>query len=83
MKPKGGGAMPSTLEKRIIADFGSVEKFKEDFIQAGITQFGSGWAWLAIQNGKLVVTKSATILFSNALGIAPPPLGFMQFQNKI
>jgi Fe-Mn family superoxide dismutase len=59
MKPKGGGAMPSTLEKRIIADFGSVEKFKEDFIQAGITQFGSGWAWLAIQNGKLVVTKTA------------------------
>ena len=34
MKPKGGGAMPSTLEKRIIADFGSVEKFKEDFIQS-------------------------------------------------
>lgn len=52
--------MPSTLEKRIIADFGSVEKFKEDFIQAGITQFGSGWAWLAIQNGKLVVTKQQT-----------------------
>ena len=59
MKPKGGGAMPGALEKRIIADFGSVEKFKEDFIQAGITQFGSGWAWLAIQNGKLVVTKTA------------------------
>ena len=59
MKPKGGGAMPAELEKRIIADFGSVEKFKEDFIQAGITQFGSGWAWLAIQNGKLVVTKTA------------------------
>lgn len=59
MKPKGGGAMPPELEKRIVADFGSVDKFKEDFIQAGITQFGSGWAWLAIDNGKLVVTKSA------------------------
>ena len=59
MMPKGGGAMPSALEKRIVADFGSVEKFKEDFIQAGTTQFGSGWAWLAINNGKLVVTKTA------------------------
>ena len=58
-KPKGGGAMPPELEKRIVADFGSVDKFKEDFIQAGITQFGSGWAWLAIDNGKLIVTKSA------------------------
>jgi len=59
MKPKGGGSIPSELEKRIISDFGSIDKFKEDFIQAGITQFGSGWAWLAIDNGKLVVTKSA------------------------
>ena len=59
MKPKGGGAMPPELEKRIVADFGSVDKFKEDFIQAGTTQFGSGWAWLAINNGKLVVTKTA------------------------
>ncbi len=59
MKPKGGGSIPSELEKRIVSDFGSVDKFKEDFIQAGITQFGSGWAWLAIDNGKLVVTKSA------------------------
>ena len=33
MKPKGGGAMPSTLEKRIVADFGSVEKFKEDLFK--------------------------------------------------
>ena len=59
MKPNGGGSIPSELEKRIISDFGSIDKFKEDFIQAGITQFGSGWAWLAIDNGKLVVTKSA------------------------
>ena len=40
MKPNGGGAMPSELENRIISDFGSVDKFKEDFIQAGVTQFG-------------------------------------------
>ena len=59
MKPNGGGAIPSELESRINSDFGSVDQFKEAFIQAGTTQFGSGWAWLAIDNGKLVVTKSA------------------------
>lgn len=59
MKPNGGGGMPSELENRINSDFGSVDQFKEAFVQAGTTQFGSGWAWLAIDNGKLVVTKSA------------------------
>ena len=59
MKPNGGGAMPSELENRINSDFGSVDQFKEAFVQAGTTQFGSGWAWLAIDNGNLVVTKSA------------------------
>ena len=59
MKPNGGGSIPSELEGRLNSDFGSVEQFKEAFIQAGTTQFGSGWAWLAIDNGKLVVTKSA------------------------
>ena len=58
MKPNGGGSIPSELEERLNSDFGSVEQFKEAFIQAGTTQFGSGWAWLAIDNGKLVVTKS-------------------------
>tara|TARA_B100000886_G_scaffold116344_1_gene78242 strand:+ start:2176 stop:2769 length:594 start_codon:yes stop_codon:yes gene_type:complete len=59
MKPKGGGTMPTKLEKKIIEDFGSIEKFKTEFIQAGVTQFGSGWAWLALDKNKLVVTKSS------------------------
>ena len=59
MKPNGGGSIPSELEIRLNSDFGSIDQFKEAFIQAGTTQFGSGWAWLAINNGKLVVTKSA------------------------
>ena len=59
MKPNGGGSIPSELEARLNSDFGSIDQFKEAFIQAGTTQFGSGWAWLAIDNGKLVVTKSA------------------------
>ena len=59
MKPNGGGSIPSELEKKLNEDFGSIDKFKEAFIQVGTTQFGSGWAWLAVNNGKLVVTKSA------------------------
>ena len=58
MKPSGGGAMPTKLKEKIVSDFGSVEEFKKQFIQAGITQFGSGWSWLSIDNGKLVVTKT-------------------------
>ena len=59
MKPNGGGLMPPRLEKKIIEDFGSIDQFKKEFIQAGITQFGSGWCWLSLKNGKLIVTKTA------------------------
>ena len=58
MKPNGGGQMPPKLEKRIVTDFGSVDNFKKEFKQDGITQFGSGWCWLSIDKGKLVVTKT-------------------------
>jgi superoxide dismutase, Fe-Mn family len=58
MKPNGGGALPGNLEAKIVADLGSVEKFRADFIAAGTTQFGSGWAWLALNNGKLEVMKT-------------------------
>tara|TARA_B100000683_G_scaffold270563_1_gene309674 strand:- start:1279 stop:1929 length:651 start_codon:yes stop_codon:yes gene_type:complete len=58
MKPKGGGKMPPKLETKIKKDFGSLENFKKEFIQAGITQFGSGWCWLSLNNEKLVVSKT-------------------------
>ncbi len=58
MKPNGGGEMPSKLKKRITSDFGTIEEFKKQFVQAGITQFGSGWCWLSVNNDKLVVTKT-------------------------
>ncbi len=59
MKPNGGGSMPKKLEDRIKSDLGSVEEFKKQFIQAGVTQFGSGWCWLSIdENNKLVVSKT-------------------------
>ena len=59
MKPNGGGSIPPNLEKRLISDFGSIEEFKNKFKEAGINQFGSGWCWLSIDNGKLVVSKTA------------------------
>ena len=59
MKPSGGGNIPLRLEKRLISDFGSVDNFKSEFKNAGVTQFGSGWCWLSIKNGKLVVSKTA------------------------
>ena len=49
MKPNGGGKIPGEIEKALNDRFGSVDKAKEDFIQAGVTQFGSGWCWLDAQ----------------------------------
>ena len=58
MSPKGG-AIPSALEKKITEDLGGVAKFKDEFKAAGVSQFGSGWAWLVVgSDGKLKVTKT-------------------------
>lgn len=58
MKPKGGGKIPGRLEKKIIEDLGSLDKMKEEFTNAGVTQFGSGWCWLAVKDGKITVMKT-------------------------
>ena len=58
MKPSGGGVMPSRLKNRLTSDFGSIEEFKNQFIKAGVTQFGSGWCWLSINKEKLVISKT-------------------------
>jgi len=58
MKPNGGGKLPPKLEDKIKKDFGSFEKFRAEFINAGVTQFGSGWCWLSVKEDKLVVSKS-------------------------
>jgi Fe-Mn family superoxide dismutase len=56
---KGGGGMPGgELSKRIDDAFGSFEAFKEQFKTAAVTQFGSGWAWLAVDGDQLKVTKT-------------------------
>jgi superoxide dismutase, Fe-Mn family len=59
MRPNGGGAIPGELEKALKDSFGSVDKAKEDLAQAAVTQFGSGWAWLSLKDGKLEITKTS------------------------
>jgi len=58
LSPSGGG-IPGALERKLVEDFGSVDKFKETFKAAALGQFGSGWAWLVLaRDGKLKVTKT-------------------------
>jgi Fe-Mn family superoxide dismutase len=59
MAPSGGGQPSGEIGKRIDADFGSYDQFREAFVTAATTQFGSGWAWLVEDGGKLAVTKTA------------------------
>ncbi|MCF2971618.1 superoxide dismutase [Synechococcus sp. Nb3U1] len=58
MKPGGGGAPTGAIADKINADFGGYDKFVEAFKTAAATQFGSGWAWLVLENGTLKVTKT-------------------------
>jgi superoxide dismutase, Fe-Mn family len=54
----GGGQPTGSLSEAISKSFGDVTKFKEQFAAAGIGRFGSGWAWLIHQNGKLAITST-------------------------
>ncbi|MBD1996682.1 superoxide dismutase [Leptolyngbya sp. FACHB-541] len=71
MKPNGGGTPTGALADKINADFGSFDKFKEEFLAAGGTQFGSGWAWLVLDKGTLKVTKTSNAENPIALGQTP------------
>lgn len=59
MGPNCGGEPTGELADAINAAFGSFAAFKEEFSKAGITRFGSGWAWLCVEGGKLVVCSTA------------------------
>jgi len=59
MSPNGGGAPTGDLAAAIDEAFGSFDAFKEQFEAAGANQFGSGWAWLVLDGGKLAVTSTA------------------------
>lgn len=69
MKPNGGGKPSPMLLSKIEEDFGSFEEFTAQFKQAGSTQFGSGWAWLVSDKGKLkiVKTSNASVPFTDGL----------------
>ncbi|MGM0844234.1 MAG: superoxide dismutase [Bacillota bacterium] len=58
LSPNGGGNPSGELAEAIESKFGSFEKFKEEFAAAGAGRFGSGWAWLVVNNGELEVTST-------------------------
>src|SRR5712672_226230 len=57
--PNAGGAPTGKLGDDIKAAFGSFDAFKEKFEAAGVGRFGSGWAWLVVNNGKLEIVSTA------------------------
>ena len=89
IKPNGGGAPTGALAQKINADFGSFGAFVEEFKKAGATQFGSGWAWLVLDQGTLKVTKTGNA--DNPLTVGQVPLltmdvwehaYYLDYQNK-
>ncbi len=58
MAPRGGGEPDGALADAIRSGFGSFDKFKEQFAEAGKGQFGSGWAWLVVDGGQLSVEST-------------------------
>jgi len=71
IKPKGGGAVPGVLERRLIADFGSVSAFKSEFVNRGLSQFGSGWVWLVETAGRLKVLRTSNAVTPILAGQKP------------
>ena len=89
MSPDGGGEPTGELAEQITQTFGSFEDFKEQFEAAGVGQFGSGWAWLVLDGGRLAITSTAN-QDSPVLEGKTPLLGndvwehayYLQYQNK-
>lgn len=89
LSPKGGGEPPAALKQRIEASFGSVEAFKQEFANAAITQFGSGWAWLAQEDSKLIIVKTSNAETPLTRGVRPlltidvwEHAYYLDFQNR-
>ena len=59
MKPEGGGDPSGQLAEALTRDFGSVDDFRREFKNAAAAQFGSGWAWLVEDGGKLAITTTS------------------------
>ncbi len=89
MKPKGGGAPPKELAAKIDAAFGSYDGFKKAFTEAAVTQFGSGWAWLAAKDGALQIVKTPNAENPLVKGLKPvltidvwEHAYYLDYQNK-
>ena len=89
IKPGGGGKPSGALADKIAADFGSFDKFKEEFTTAASTQFGSGWAWLVLDKGTLKVAKTSNAENPIAMGMTPlltidvwEHAYYLDYQNK-
>jgi superoxide dismutase, Fe-Mn family len=59
LKPRGGGEPPASLKGLMEASFGGVEQCKKELSKAAVSEFGSGWAWLVQDGGKLKILKTA------------------------
>ncbi|SFL81884.1 superoxide dismutase, Fe-Mn family [Gracilibacillus orientalis] len=89
LSPNGGGEPTGELADKINAAFGSFDKFKEGFAAAGAGRFGSGWAWLVVDNGNLEITSTPNQDTPISEGKAPI-LGldvwehayYLKYQNK-
>jgi superoxide dismutase, Fe-Mn family len=89
ISPSGGGIPTGNIAEKIKTDFGGFEKFVEEFKNAGLTQFGSGWAWLILKEGKLEVTKTSNADTPFAHGLKPlvtvdvwEHAYYLDYQNK-
>jgi superoxide dismutase, Fe-Mn family len=71
LKANGGGPPTGAIARKIEADFGSYAKLVEELKNAGITQFGSGWAWLALGGNQLQITKTLNADNPLAHGLKP------------
>jgi Fe-Mn family superoxide dismutase len=71
LTPRGGGRPDGALEERIARDFGGFDRFRKAFSEAAMTQFGSGWAWLVDDDGKLKVVKTGNADVPLVRGQAP------------
>jgi len=71
LKAGGGGTPTGAVAAKINAAWGSYEKFAEELKNAGVTQFGSGWAWLVLEGGQLKITKTANADTPIARGAKP------------
>ena len=89
MTPGGGGKPTGKLAAAIDKDFGSFEAFAKEFSEAATTQFGSGWAWLVVDGGKLKVMKTGNAETPIAKGKTPlitidvwEHAYYLDYQNK-